>query len=83
MAEDSHKMPVVAAMRRDIPIVDERSHIEVILRLMQDANAPAATVVDRSHRVVGLMNYETIGELLMLRNADAHFRPGSRGLHLR
>lgn len=78
MKEGGVSTPVLTVMRRDIPTVDERSHIDVTLRLMQDVSAPAAAVIDRSQRVVGLMNYETIGELLMLRNADERFRPGVR-----
>ncbi|MBP1872313.1 putative transcriptional regulator [Ensifer adhaerens] len=78
MRERGTNAPILGVMRRDIPTVDVRSHIDASLRLMQDASAPAAAVVDRSQRVVGLMNYETIRELLMLREADEQFLPGHR-----
>ncbi len=76
MREGGANASVITVMRRDIPTVDEQCPIDVTLRLMQEASAPAVPVVDRSQRVVGLMNYETIGELLMLRNADGRFQPG-------
>ncbi|KSV72415.1 site-2 protease family protein [Sinorhizobium sp. Sb3] len=78
MKDGGANAPVITVMRRDIPTVDEQSPIDVTLRLMQEASAPAVPIVDRSQRVVGLMNYETIGELLMLRNADGRFQPGIR-----
>ncbi|WDZ81527.1 site-2 protease family protein (plasmid) [Ensifer adhaerens] len=82
MKEKGAGAPVITVMRRDIPTVDEQSPIEISLRLMQEAGTPAVPVVDRSHRVVGFINYETIGELLMLRNADERFQPGGRVRHL-
>ena len=78
MREKGTNAPVLGLMRRDIPTVDVRSHIDASLRLMQEASAPAVAVVDRSQRVVGLMNYETVRELLMLREADEQFQPGHR-----
>lgn len=78
MRERGARAPVLTVMRRDIPTIDEQSPIDAGLRLMQEASAPAVAVIDGSHRIVGIMNYETIGELLMLRNADGRFQPGRR-----
>lgn len=78
MKERGANAPVKSVMRLDIPTVGEQSPIDASLRLMQDASAPAVAIVDRNQRVVGLMNHETIGELLMLRAADERYRPGSR-----
>lgn len=44
--------------------------------LNQITGAPAAAVVSRSQHPVGIMNYETIGEMLMLRAAVHDFRFG-------
>lgn len=76
MKEKGPGSSVSDVMRRDIPALDEKSPIELSLKLMQEAQASAIPVVDRSERVVGLMNYETIGELMMLRYADESFKPG-------
>ncbi|MEI2297419.1 site-2 protease family protein [Ensifer sp. MJa1] len=78
MKERGAGAPVSAVMRRDVPTVNEQSPIDFSMKLMQDARSPAVPIVDCSQRVVGLMNYETIGELMMLRNADERFRPGRR-----
>jgi Zn-dependent protease/CBS domain-containing protein len=69
--------PVRSAMRLDIPSIDERTPVDESLRIMQSRNAPAAAVVDSHRRLVGMMNYETIGEMLMLRTAVEDFRFGT------
>lgn len=43
---------------------------------MQTTGAPAAAVVSRSQHPIGIINYETIGEMLMLRAAVHDFRFG-------
>ncbi|WP_429819746.1 site-2 protease family protein [Ensifer sp. B1-9] len=83
MRERGAGAPVITVMRRDIPMVDGQSPIDASVRLMQEASTSAVPVVDRNQRVVGLMNYETIGELLMLRSADRRFQPGGRDRRLR
>lgn len=83
MRERGANAPVITVMRRDIPTIDEQSSLDASLRLMQDTSVPALAVVDRSRRVVGVMNYETIGELLKLRDADERFKPRRRDRHWR
>lgn len=67
---------VRAVMRTDIPTVYEETALGDSLRVMQTTGAPAAAVVSRSQHPVGIMNYETIGEMLMLRAAVHDFRFG-------
>ncbi|MBD9572995.1 site-2 protease family protein [Ensifer adhaerens] len=78
MKERGAGASVSDVMRRDIPALDEKSPIDFSLKLMQEAQASAIPIVDSSERVVGLMNYETIGELMMLRYADESFKPSGR-----
>lgn len=78
MREGGAGASVRDGMRRDVPTLDEQSPIDASLKLMQEASVPAVPIIDRNRRVVGLMNYETIGELMMLRNADERFRPRGR-----
>ncbi|MFD1328959.1 site-2 protease family protein [Mycoplana ramosa] len=74
MKEGRAHASVRNAMRTDIPMIARDTAINDSLRIMQAANSSAAAVVDRDKRLVGLMNLETIGELLMLRAAAEDFR---------
>ncbi|MBY5443960.1 site-2 protease family protein [Rhizobium leguminosarum] len=62
-------MPVVSAMRVDIPKIHHRKSLEESLRLMQQGNVPAIAVVDGADHLIGLMTHETIGEMMMVRAA--------------
>jgi Zn-dependent protease/CBS domain-containing protein len=80
LKEKGPNMPVVNAMRTDIPRVYYRRRLEESLRLMQQGNVPAVAVVDSMDRLIGLMTHETIGEMMMVRAAAAD---GFRFGHLR
>ena len=60
---------VANAMRTDIPKIHYRKRLEEGLRLMRNANVPAVAVMDNAERLVGLITYENIGEMLMVRSA--------------
>jgi Zn-dependent protease/CBS domain-containing protein len=60
---------VAAAMTTDVPTVSHRACLEEAVRLLQDKRAPAVGVVDADGRLVGLITPETIGEMLMVREA--------------
>ncbi|CAN7375479.1 site-2 protease family protein [Pararhizobium sp. LjRoot235] len=77
MTDKGVNTPVRSVMRVDIPSVNEQTPVDESLRIMQSRNAPAAAVVDGRRRLVGMMNYETIGEMLMLRTAAEDFRFGT------
>ena len=56
-------------MNPTLPTVSQRSCLDEALRLLQQKSAPAVAVVDPAGRLVGLVTAETVGEMLMLRQA--------------
>jgi CBS domain-containing protein len=72
---------VADVMSTKVPTVSHRRCLEDALRLLQEKSAPAVAVVDADGRLVGLVTSETIGEMLMLRQAlpkDVTWGPWSR-----
>jgi len=72
---------VADAMTADVPTVGHRACLEEAVRLLQEKSAPAVGVTDASGRLAGLITSETIGEMLMVRDAlppGAHVGPWSR-----
>ena len=57
------------AMTREVPTIGHRACLEEAIRLLQEKQAPAVGVVDAVGRLVGLITSETIGEMLMVREA--------------
>jgi stage IV sporulation protein FB len=49
--------------------VSHRRCLEDALRLLQEKSAPAVAVVDGVGRLIGLVTPETVGEMMMLRQA--------------
>src|ERR1700736_5915105 len=60
---------IADAMTRDIPTISHRACLEEAIRLLQEKRAPAVGVVDASGKLAGLITSETIGEMLMVREA--------------
>ena len=60
---------VADAMSSPVLTIGHRRCLEEAVRLLQEKSAPAVAVVDGSNRIVGLVTSETIGELLMLKEA--------------
>jgi Zn-dependent protease/CBS domain-containing protein len=72
---------VADVMNVKLPTVGQRSCLEDALQLLQQKAAPAVAVVDSNGRLLGLVTAETIGEMLMLREAlpkGATWGPWSR-----
>ncbi len=72
---------VDAAMTTDVPTVSSRSCLEDAFRILQEKSAPAVGIVDVAGRLVGLITSETVGEMLMVREAlpkGTRFGPWSR-----
>jgi Zn-dependent protease/CBS domain-containing protein len=72
---------VAEAMTADVPTVSSRACLEEAIRLLQEKQAPAVGVLDAGSRLAGLITSETIGEMLMVREAlppGAHVGPWSR-----
>lgn len=60
---------VSEAMNGTLPVVDRRRPLDEAVRLLQEKAAPAVAVVDSDGRFLGLITTETLGELLMVRDA--------------
>jgi stage IV sporulation protein FB len=60
---------VADAMTAEVPTISHRACLEEAVRLLQEKQAPAVGVVDASGKLVGLITSETIGEMLMVRDA--------------
>lgn len=60
---------VSQAMNATLPTVDRRRPLDEAVRLLQEKSAPAVAVVESDGRFLGLITTETMGELLMVRDA--------------
>jgi len=72
---------VSAAMTTGVPTIGHRDCLEEAIRVLQEKQAPAVGVLDADGRLVGLVTSETIGEMLMVRDAlpaGVRFGPWSR-----
>jgi stage IV sporulation protein FB len=72
---------VADVMTSPIPTVGHRACLEEAFHILQEKAAPAVGVVDANGQLVGLVTSETIGEMLMVRDAlpkGMHLGPWSR-----
>jgi stage IV sporulation protein FB len=72
---------VADVMDPKVPSVGHRCCLEDALRLLQEKSAPAVAVTDADGRLIGLVTSETIGQMMMLREAlpkDVTWGPWSR-----
>jgi stage IV sporulation protein FB len=60
---------IADVMKRDIPTISVRGRLEDAFRLLQEKSVPAVGVVDAGGLLAGLVTSETIGEMLMVREA--------------
>jgi len=60
---------VADAMTTNIPTISHRQRLDDAFKLLQEKSAPAVAVVDATGRLVGLVTSETIGEMMMVREA--------------
>jgi CBS-domain-containing membrane protein len=68
-------------MTREVPVIGHRRCLDEAFRLLQEKSVPAVGVTDASGRLAGLITAETIGEMLMVREAmpeGVGFGPWSR-----
>lgn len=74
---------VADAMATDIPVIGHRHCLDEAFKTLQDRSVPAVAVVDNEGKLVGLITSETIGEMLLVREAlpqGVRFGPWSRPL---
>jgi Zn-dependent protease/CBS domain-containing protein len=72
---------VADVMKRDIPTISHRGCLSEAFKPLQEKSVPAVGVTDADGRFVGLITSETIGEMLMVREAmpqGFRFGPWSR-----
>jgi stage IV sporulation protein FB len=72
---------VAEAMTSPLPTVSHRACLDEAFRVLQEKSAPAVGIVDGGGRLTGLVTSETIGEMLMVRDAlpkGTHLGPWSR-----
>lgn len=72
---------VSQAMSTTVPVVNRRVPLDDAVRVLQEKSAPAVAVVEADGRFVGLITTETIGELMLVREAmpeGFRFGPWSR-----
>ena len=72
---------IADAMTKDIPTIGHRACLDEAFRLLQEKQAPAVGVVDAEGKLAGLITSETVGEMLMVREAlpqGARVGPWSR-----
>jgi CBS domain-containing protein len=60
---------VADAMAKEVFTIGHRQPLDAAFRLLQEKSAPAVAVVDATGRLVGLVTSETIGEMMMVRDA--------------
>ena len=63
-------------MNQQVPTISNRRYLDEAFRMLQEKSVPAVGVVDAGDRLVGLITSETIGEMLMVREAMPRFRFG-------
>ncbi len=56
-------------MTTNIPTISHRQRLDDALKILQEKSVPAVAVVDASGRLAGLVTSETIGEMMMVREA--------------
>jgi stage IV sporulation protein FB len=72
---------VASVMTTDIPVMSYRGRLEEAFRTLQERQKPAVGVLDAAGRLTGLVTSETVGEMLMVREAlpeGARLGPWSR-----
>src|SRR5262245_34608633 len=60
---------VSEVMTPNVPVVTRQSCLDEALRILQEKSSPAVAVIERDGRLAGIITSETIGELLMVREA--------------
>jgi Zn-dependent protease/CBS domain-containing protein len=60
---------VSEAMVKEIPTIEIRHRLDEAFRILQEKSAPAVGVVDASGRLAGLITSETIGQMLLVKDA--------------
>jgi stage IV sporulation protein FB len=60
---------VADVMTANLPTVSQRTRLDEAFRRLQESSAPAVAVVDAAGALIGLVTAETVGHMMMLRQA--------------
>lgn len=79
LKQDGPNVQIADVMTREVPTIDHRRWLDEAFRILMEKSAPAVGVVDARGRLLGLITSETVGEMLMVRDAmPKGFRFGKR-----
>lgn len=70
ISKSGRQTPVMDVMAREVPLVSADGDLDAALRTLQTGHAPVIGVAGPDGRLVGYINRENIGELLMVRSAE-------------
>jgi Zn-dependent protease/CBS domain-containing protein len=70
--------PVRDMMDRNFTTVEDWQPFETALTLLNNAKAPALLVLDRAHRLVGLVTPDNVAEMMMVTSVKPNWRFGRR-----
>jgi stage IV sporulation protein FB len=66
--------PVLEAMTRDLPTIQEWQPFDAAVALLNRSKAPALLVLNGQRQLVGILTSENIGEMMMVRSARPDWR---------
>ncbi|RAI40777.1 site-2 protease family protein [Rhodoplanes roseus] len=69
LKEVGPQAPVSGVMTTDIPVMSHRGRLETAFAILQEKQKPAVGIVDAGGGLIGLVTSETVGEMLMVRDA--------------
>ena len=78
LRRDDPSIRVGDIVRRGVPTVTTGTPFDEAFRVMQESKCPAVPVVDRMHRLVGLLTPENVSELMMVHSAMPRSRFGRK-----
>jgi CBS domain-containing protein len=76
LREKDGQTPVLDIMRRDVPVVTERTYLENIFQMLQQQAAPMVAVVGADRRLKGFITRENLADMVMMRSSR---RPSTVG----
>jgi Zn-dependent protease/CBS domain-containing protein len=78
LREKEGQTPVLDIMRRDVPVVTERTYLEGIFQMLQQQPAPMVAVVGADRRLKGFITRENLADMVMMRSSRRPSTVGSR-----
>jgi stage IV sporulation protein FB len=67
LREKGGETPVLDIMRRDVPVVSERTYLDGIFQMLQQHPAPMVAVVGPDRQLKGFITKENLADMVMMR----------------